>query len=152
MGAWGVAGLLGVWLASATAGDAQPRARPENGPGRRHMTAPAGVRRGERRRPPATSRRRTRKTVRAAERQTEGTTRPGQPLGRLPAEGEARTPPASTERPAASGSIPPGVLQAGPRVESAPAVRGGASTSPADMARTAAARVQRPPTIEAGNT
>src|SRR5690349_828097 len=54
MGAWGVAGLLGVWLAGTTAGQAQPQAAA--GIGLARSSPRARVPRTERRRPRGTSR------------------------------------------------------------------------------------------------
>ena len=113
MGAWGVAGLLGVWLAAATGGDAQPRAGAGAGvgSGRSTVTMPmrSGGRRTERRRPSGTSRRRTHRGARARARGMPGTERRGQ---------RAKTPLAAVDGSAARPTRPtPGRLpEAGPRL------------------------------------
>src|SRR5215470_6355898 len=132
MGARGVAGLLGVWLASTMTADARPG--PDAEREFRQGARPKGVRRP----PAAMSRRRTRKAAPGATRETEG---PRRPATSEPARGDTRAPPASSERPGASIRLPPGVLQAGasgPHVERTPSVPAVASTPAAN------GRVERP--------
>src|SRR5215831_21106162 len=142
MGAWGAAGLLAAWLASAMADDARSGTGLEAGPGRRPVTARPGVREGARRRPPATSRRRTRRTARAAAREADRARRAGRSLDPPPAGTDQRTRPVRDDRAAANAlpgahppsssagtRLPPGVIPAGSSstgVERPPVVRDGA--------------------------
>src|SRR5215469_3296731 len=131
MGAWGAAGLLAVWLASAMAEDTRSGPRLEDGSGRRHVTARSGTREGERRRPPATSRRRTRKTARAAAHEADGGRRATRRLDSPPAAGSGSTAPASGERTAANARLTTlRTASPGARVENGPTVRGVPSMAP----------------------
>src|SRR5215469_8785290 len=127
MGAWGAAGLLAVWLASATADGARSAARSENGPGRRHGIARPGVRKAERRRPPTTSRRRTHKSALAAAPEAEGARRAVRRLESPLGASDPRTPPMRSDRAATNAPLsdtrpapsppgtrlPPGAVPAG---------------------------------------